>query len=142
MQLLVVKNYGPTIARNVKVTFDPVIPDDPEAKILSFRTARYAKPIPTLTPGMELDGVWYMLTLNGAQLVPAEPTPDPCTVTITYESSDGTPYTDTFVLDVSIIANRTWSEKHHPSGSPGAAPCGCCAAVISRLLSPRLDMCW
>jgi hypothetical protein len=112
IQMLVIKNYGQTIARDVEVDFNPPIPDDPRARVLSFMKQRYVDPIPVLTPGMELDGVWYMLTSGaGNQLVSAEPTPNPCTVTVAYKSSDGTQYSDAFPLDITILAKRTWASE-------------------------------
>src|SRR4051794_36626263 len=47
-QILVVRNYGPSIARNVRVKFDPEIPDpdDPSTSVTPFLKRRYAKPVP------------------------------------------------------------------------------------------------
>jgi hypothetical protein len=53
-QTLVITNYGPSIARNVRVTFDPEIPDPAPKKaaksVTSYLKRRYARPIPVLTP--------------------------------------------------------------------------------------------
>ena len=114
-QILVVRNYGPSIARNVRVTFDPPIPDpdNPATSVIPFLKERYANPIPVLTPGMELDNVYYF----GQSADHAEPVPEQVTVTIAYESDAGDPYVDAFPLDVNLIRNRTYSTS---SASPEA----------------------
>src|SRR5665811_1804934 len=60
-QILVVRNYGPSIARNVRVSFDPEIPDpeDPSTSMTPFLKRRYANALPVLTPGVELDNIYF-----------------------------------------------------------------------------------
>lgn len=118
-QLLAIRNYGPSVARNVQVTFDPSIPDPtPEQTAQSatpFLKRRYTEPIPVVTPGMELTNVWFF----GKQAQPGgpwenfEPTPETFTVSITYEGPDGTPYSDQFPLSVDLIREHT--EVSHSS---------------------------
>lgn len=77
-QILVIRNYGPSIARNVRVSFDPPIPDpvDPSSSGTPFLKKRYANPIPVLTPGMGLDNVYYSARPgSGDQFENLEPTP-------------------------------------------------------------------
>lgn len=111
-QALVVRNYGPTVARNLRVTFDPEIPEPEPAKahesLTPFLRRRYADSIPFLTPGQELTNIWF----SGApdpQLGwrNVEPTPNPCMATLTYEGHDGNRYTEQFRLDVGVIRNET-----------------------------------
>jgi hypothetical protein len=119
-QLLVVKNYGPSIARNVTVTFDPEIPDpsDPSTSMTPFLKARYAKPIAVMTPGMELDNIYFSGERDTAEgWVNREPTPAQVTVTITYENDNRVPFADDFPLDTQIIRNRTYTTS---SASPEA----------------------
>jgi hypothetical protein len=63
MQLLVIKNYGTTVARNVKVSFDPPLdapaPEKAHQSVAPFLKRRYAKPIPSLAPGQELDNIYF-----------------------------------------------------------------------------------
>lgn len=121
-QLLVIRNYGPTVARNVVVTFDPALPD-PEAEkaaksLTPFLKSRYAEPIPVLAPGTELDNVWFSGTHSddGSGWVNFEPLPDKVTITITYLAPDGMQYSDEYHLDVGIIRTRTYVSggTHHP----------------------------
>ena len=110
---LVIRNYGPSVAKNVRVSFDPEIPDPaPEAareSVVPFLKARYARTIPTLTPGTELRNVYYVGESQGGFFINSEPTPERVTVTISYESADGRQtYTDAFDLDVELIKGETW----------------------------------
>ncbi|MFF9270668.1 COG1361 family protein [Streptomyces rochei] len=111
---LVVRNYGPSVAKNVRVSFDPEIPDPaPDAareSIVPFLKDRYSRAIPTLTPEMELRNVYYVGKPQGGRYVNSEPTPERVTVTISYESADGKQeYKDSFELDVALMQNETWS---------------------------------
>lgn len=111
---LVIRNLGPTIARNVRVTFDPPIPDpDPQVaaqSVTPFLKRRYAQPIATFTPGMELANVWFVgRPGDGGQWQNAEPTPERCVVTLCYESTDGTEYKDEFNIDVALMRAETYS---------------------------------
>jgi hypothetical protein len=113
MQILVVRNFGPTIARNVSVKFTPEIPDpDPSTQsVTPFLKRRYSQPIPTLTPGMELDNLWYVGELGpDNRFVNSEPTPDQAVVEITYEDGQGRRFTESFPIDVGIIRGRTYTE--------------------------------
>jgi hypothetical protein len=118
-QILVVRNYGPSIARGVRVTFEPEIPDpdDPSTSVTPFLKRRYANPIPVLTPGMELDNVYFSGQQEGGSWVNREPTPEQVTVTIEYENDTGDRFKDEFPLDTNLIRNRTYSES---SASPEA----------------------
>lgn len=120
-QRLVIRNCGPTIARNVNVTFDPEIPDpeprDTEQSLTPFLKRRYAQPIAAITPGMELDNLWYVGVPEGNGFRNVEPTPDQVTVHLSYDAPDGTRYDDAFPLDVDVIRKRTYSTS---STSPEA----------------------
>ena len=119
-QLLVIRNYGPSIARNVKVTFDPPIPDPaPERapqSVSPLVTRRYAEPIPVIAPDVELSNIWFSGIhdhANGWENF--EPTPDRFTVTITYDGPDGTNYVDPFPLDTDLINKHTYvSDSRDP----------------------------
>lgn len=118
-QILVVRNYGPSIARNVRVSFDPEIPDpeDPTTSVTPFLKRRYANPIPVLTPGMELDNVYFSGQREGGSWVNREPTPEQAIAQITYKNDAGDEFTDMFPLDTNLIRNRTYTES---SASPEA----------------------
>ncbi|MBA2724731.1 MAG: hypothetical protein H0U53_01970 [Actinobacteria bacterium] len=110
-QILVIKNYGPSIARNLSVSFDPDIPDpaDPSTSATPYLKNRYLKLIPVLTPGMELDNIYYSGRRGkGNRWVNAEPTPSQVTVNLRYENDEGDKFHDAFPLDVNLIRNRTY----------------------------------
>lgn len=113
IQDLVIGNYGQSLARNVKVTFDPPIPDPlPERAAQSvspFITRRYAEPIPVATPGMQLTNIWFSGRLEDDLWVNFDPTPDQFTVTIAYDGPDDTHYVDDFPLDVDLIRQHTYA---------------------------------
>jgi hypothetical protein len=119
-QLLVIKNYGSTVARNVKVTFDPPLSDPPPEKmhqsVAPFLKRRYAKPIPSLVPGQELDNIYFSGESDGAGgWKNREPHPDQVRVTIELDASDRAHYIDHFDLDVNLIRDRTMvTSSRHP----------------------------
>ncbi|MGW4056853.1 hypothetical protein ACWEGE_01170 [Amycolatopsis sp. NPDC004747] len=119
-QILVIKNYGPAVARDVVVTFDPPLPDPlPDAAHKSlgvFLKARYEKPVPTLVPGMELDNIYFDgIDDHDGGWKNNDPFPDAFTVTISSTAPDGERYTDRFALDVGLIRNRTFAtSSRHP----------------------------
>lgn len=112
---LYVRNYGPTVAYNVKVTFDPEIKDigakTSENSFVPFLLGRYGSPIPTMMPGVELINIWYAPGPRGenGELTNDEPIPDVVTATIRYSdrpdfwAKSTNRYEDTFTLDMSII---------------------------------------
>ncbi|MGL5824949.1 MAG: hypothetical protein ACRCYU_09050 [Nocardioides sp.] len=112
-QILVVRNYGPTIARNVRVSFDPEIPDpeNPSASMTPFLKRRYATPVPVLTPGMELDNIYFSGEQQDGGWTNREPTSEQVTVTIKYENDTGEAFTDVFPLDTNLIRNRTYTKS-------------------------------
>lgn len=119
-QLLVIKNYGPTVARNVKVTFDPPLgdpaPEKAHESMAPFLKRRYAKPIPSLVPGQELDNIYFDGECAGAGgWKNREPHPDQVRVTVELDAPDGARYIDHFDLDVNLIRDRTMvTSSRHP----------------------------
>ncbi|WP_336881455.1 hypothetical protein [Rhodococcus globerulus] len=110
-----VRNYGPTVAYNVKVTFDPEIKDvgtkSGENSFVPFLLGRYGSPIPTMMPGVELTNIWSAPGPRDENGKPTndEPIPDVVTATIRYSdrpdfwAKNTNRYEDTFTLDMSII---------------------------------------
>lgn len=118
VQYLIVRNYGPSIARRVRVTFDPPIPDPADlssSSMTPFLKRRYSREIAILTPGMELDNIYFSGNRQSDGWVNREPMPDQVTVRISYEDDHGHGYTDEFPLDVNLIRDRTYAES---SASP------------------------
>lgn len=58
-QQLVIRNVGPTTARNVQVSFDPSLPSDSKLDFAESVRLRYEDPIPCLAPGQSLTNVWW-----------------------------------------------------------------------------------
>lgn len=121
IQLLVIKNYGSTVARNVTVTFDPPLgdpsPDEMHRSLSPFLKRRYAQPISSLVPGQELDNIYFSGERDSTSgWKNREPHPDQVRVTIELDASDGERYADHFDLDVNLIRNRTMvaSSSRHP----------------------------
>jgi hypothetical protein len=104
-QALVIKNDGPSVARNVRVTFEPPIPvpADPSTSATPYLKRRYAGPIPALTPGMELENVY-----KSAIPRDSEPTPDQILVRVAYQGPDGHRYEDEFPLDTGLLEAHTY----------------------------------
>lgn len=108
---LVISNVGQTLAKNVKVTFDPPLPvmtgREAEGKLTPFLQRRYEKPVPTITPGMKL----YNIYSSGA---PDEPLPDIFTITFSYENQHGRRFQDYFVVSLGLLKMQTTS---HPANT-------------------------
>jgi hypothetical protein len=109
--LLVVRNYGPSVAREVRVTFDPELPEPApgDRSLLPFIKKRYEEPIAILTPGTELKNVYFTGQADGDGLVNFEGAPDRITVRIAYWSGDlKQRYEDTYSLDVAVLQGETY----------------------------------
>lgn len=112
IQYLVIKNLGPSVARKVRVLFDPPLSemDDSESRLAAFIQRRYSKPIPALVPGQELDNIWFSGRPDAAKgWVNSEPLPDTFTVRIRYHGVRRRRYEERFDLDVGLIRQRTYA---------------------------------
>lgn len=109
----VLRNYGQSLARDVKVAFDPplYVPDGSDAVLTPYLIQRYQALIPTLSPGQELKNVWWSgIDKGGDDLENSESTPDKALVTVTYRAPQGRrTYTDVFPLDVKTIKMTTFA---------------------------------
>jgi hypothetical protein len=105
---LVIKNYGLGVAKNVRVSFEPPIPDpaDPSTSATPYLKRRYARAIPVLTPGMELENIYRSRDQPGGGK--SEPTPEQVLVRVGYEGPDGHPYEDEFPLDTDLLLAHTY----------------------------------
>lgn len=101
--LLVLKNLGASVAKDVRVTFDPAPPQDidalPDDNMARWIYQRYESAIPTWAPSWTLANV--IRTGHDAM--------DPMTVTASYEGPDGTQYSDAYFLDPNHILTETTS---------------------------------
>jgi hypothetical protein len=121
IQLLVIKNYGSTVARNVEVTFDPPLGRSragqgaPEPVAVLETTLFEANPLAGARPGTGhhlFDGEGNN---TGGGWKNREPHPDQVRVTIELDAPDGTHYIDHFDLDVNLIRDRSMvTSSRHP----------------------------
>jgi hypothetical protein len=108
---LVIRNAGPTIARDVQVTFDPPLelpdgqPEDHYA--LQWIIKRYEKIIPMLAPGQELSNTWWFGAAVDGSIQNVEPTPDQVLVRIRYRGRKRRWRTDEFPLDMDAHTRGT-----------------------------------
>jgi hypothetical protein len=118
-QSLVVQNVGASVARDLRVTFEPPIADpagsDGNAELARYLLRRYERPISVLAPGDELDNLYY----SGEPGHPGYENdlgfPETVTVRVAYEGPDKHRYEDRFPLDVGLIRHRTYTAS---PGSP------------------------
>ncbi len=109
---LVVRNAGPSIARDVTVTFDPrlVVPDDGDRYVTPSLIRRYAAVIDAFAPGQEFRNVWWSgRDKGGPDLENHEPTPDEVVVTISYRGIGRHTYREAFRLHINSILMTTRS---------------------------------
>jgi hypothetical protein len=106
MIMVVLKNVGPTIARNVRVTFDPpLISSDANPHVKSVASDALEAGLPTLVPGREVR--WFFDTM------PARidgDLPLRYTATIEYEGFDDERFSYPQILDLEPLAGALQSE--------------------------------
>jgi len=112
----VIRNSGPTVARDLHVTFEPkiVIPEDRKHESLATPALirRYSRAIPTVAPGQELSNTyWIGVNGGGNKRVNGEPTPERVTVSVKYHGVGRRWLKESFVIDLDIITLTTWSES-------------------------------
>jgi hypothetical protein len=103
--LLVLKNFGPSGASDVCVTFDPPAPGReelaalPESDLSKWLYQRFADPVPVWAPGWSTSNV----------IRAGQDSLDPFTVTLTYSGPDSTRYVERFPLHPDHILKETSS---------------------------------
>lgn len=101
--LLVLKNMGSSIARDVVITFDPPPPADvaglPESDMMKWVYERYSSPITTWAPGWMVSNV---VRVGDEEL-------NAITVTAAYNGPDGEMYEDAYDLKPEHILKETQS---------------------------------
>lgn len=103
--LLVIKNFGPSSATEVRVAFDPPAPGAeevaalPDSDMTKWLYQRFQAPVPNWAPG------WSTSNVIRAGQDPL----DPLTVTLSYIGPDGTPYEERFPLHPDHILKETTS---------------------------------
>lgn len=101
--LLVLKNLGASVGKDVAITFDPPAPDGfeklPNDNMMKWIYERYATPVSTWAPGWTVSNV----------IRTGEDELKPITVNVTYTGPDGTCYEDSYVLHPDHILKETSS---------------------------------
>ena len=122
IQVLVIRNYGPSVARDVEVTFDPplpyVRPEEEERSIVAALRDRYAKLLAAVVPGTEYDNIWFLAVSDGGdpeKFTNKVDLPASFRVVITYRGDDmapgDEPYSDPFDLKVDVLLKRTYADS-------------------------------
>jgi hypothetical protein len=99
---LVVRNYGLSVARELRVEFVPSLPPAdslPPSDMRHWLARRYTRAIDTFPPGKTMSNVYR----SGYE------TADPIMVVVNYSAADGQSYTDRFVLDPADHLTETTS---------------------------------
>lgn len=103
--LLVIKNFGPSTAADVRVAFDPPAPGTedvnalPDSDMTKWLYQRFADPVPIWAPGWSTSNV----VRSGQDPL------DPFTVTLSYLGPDSTRYEERFPLHPDHILKETSS---------------------------------
>ncbi|WP_336628279.1 MULTISPECIES: hypothetical protein [unclassified Microbacterium] len=110
---LVIRNYGASAARDLRVTFDP--PLDAESRLeknTGMLATRYDSSVPWLPPGSELTNTWWSGVNNGGpELVNKLKTPDKVVVSVSYKGNRLRRFGENFSLAASDIALTTYNES-------------------------------
>jgi hypothetical protein len=113
---LEVKNRGLSVAREVRVTFEPDIEDElPRGKSTGvegpYIARRYAEPIPVMAPGQGFINIYWAARLEELGEVL---TPPSVRVTVEYKDDRDRAYSDAFALEVESHKQETTA---NPRGS-------------------------
>jgi hypothetical protein len=97
---LTVRNAGPSVARNLTVSFDqPLAELAADGNHLRYIVKMFGEPISVLGPGQALSNPWRSSHRQ-------EGMPDSCNVTVAYVDSHDRPYTDEFKIDAAPLRGR------------------------------------
>jgi len=110
-QHLVLRNVGPSVARDVKVSFDPPLPEvpDPSGLVTPFIKQRYEGRIPVIAPGQRLSNIWFSGEAGpGGGWINREPLPDSFVVELEYKGNRLRRYRDRFPLTIDVIRRETY----------------------------------
>ncbi|MFJ1459327.1 hypothetical protein [Nocardia sp. N2S4-5] len=122
---LEVTNAGPSIARKVKVTFDPALPEhehaeDGQESLIPYVRRRFAEPIDAWAPGYTTRSEFIRRGRNRddqSLRTNVDGIPRQTTIVFDYEDDDGNSYTDRMSLDPTLVEGETWSVYKRTKGS-------------------------
>jgi len=110
----VVRNAGPSVARDIEVTFDPDLGTPlPEQKIRQYMIDRYSAPLPFLGPGQELSNMVHVDQRDQTSTdVPFE-----VTVKVRYRRSRWRWYEEEYLLKTAVYTSHTYqTSSDSPDG--------------------------
>ncbi|AFR48575.1 hypothetical protein [Gordonia sp. KTR9] len=122
---LEVSNVGPSMARNVDVTFDPPLPThdttpEGEPSLLVFVRHRFSRPVGAWPPGYVARSQFLILTGekdDDGQPVNEDGIPRDQSIVFNYADDDGNAYNDRISLDPTLIEGENWTvTKRHRNG--------------------------
>lgn len=101
----VVRNFGQTPARNVKLEFDPaLLADESDGTMGHLIPRRYAKTISVLAPTQEQSNIWFYPKIVGNRVEGNRTTlPDSVEVTVTYRGNRLRQFKEVFDLDLNVV---------------------------------------
>lgn len=108
--LLVIRNFGPSSAAEVRVSFDPPAPAAeklaarPDSDLTKWLYLRFVEPVPVWAPGWSTSNV----------IRAGQDSLDPFTVTLSYDGPDGTGYEERFRLHPDHVLKETSSTPSKP----------------------------
>lgn len=109
---LLVRNVGPSVAKNVKFIFDPELPAlggaQAKEKAAYYVQRRYSRTIPTFGPGMVRHDV-YRFGPDSED----DGSPDHFTLTVDYDDAHGRHYSDSYEMSVMTVRDTS---RANPSG--------------------------
>ena len=93
------ENFGKTVARNVRLSFEPPLQSTLGDRRIDFLDHTF----PTLPPNKRIDTFFDSAV---AVMAPGATLPRRYEVTVTYEDRNGKAYSDRYVLDIEAFRNR------------------------------------
>ncbi len=121
---LVVTNAGKSIARKVRVTFDPPLPThtttaDGQESVLKYVRDRYAQPVDAWLPEFAARNEFILLTGKKdahGHLENVDGISRDSAICFQYEDDDGNEYVDRMSLGIPLIEGETWSVDKRDRG--------------------------
>jgi hypothetical protein len=104
---LVVQNVGRSVAKNIRLTFEPPITED-MGIIAGYLARRYSHVIPTMGPGRRLTNIYGNWRGDGSDELD-ESIPKEVTAIFMYQDSHERAYEDRYDLTVQTLRNQTSS---------------------------------
>ncbi len=102
---MLIRNVGQTPARNVRVSFDPPIPEGEKSSHAWVLHERYDTSIPMLAPGQQFGNSWWLsdFSLEDPSSRNVHELPNEVKVSISYTGIGGEEFSDDFELNARLI---------------------------------------